>query len=283
MRKGVVALVIAAALGAAAAPTASPAAEDIGEAAAVADGASATGQAGDRRLEVGSRLFVGDRVATDEAGVAQLVFGDAKGIAVAADSAMVIVAFPFSAVASSGRAAVHAQGGSYRYVGGLWDSTDSGIRIRAPQATVHVAGTAADVTVTPSGGTWLLSLRGPATLCSAAGECRTVEDSCSLLKTEDGKIVEEIPAGPARAQGILQQFPFVAAPERLLEPFRVAEANCATGGLAKFTLDQPGIRTPVALAAGAAAAAIAACLTTGCGSGGGGGGGPAIDTNNNTN
>jgi hypothetical protein len=58
------------------AATPATAADDIGEALAVIDQASTEGTVGNQKLSVGMKVLLGDRVITDSAGEAQLLFND---------------------------------------------------------------------------------------------------------------------------------------------------------------------------------------------------------------
>jgi hypothetical protein len=265
------------------------AAEGIGEAVAVLDKASLSGKAGRRPLAIGSKVAVGDVVLTDAAGQAQLLFNDGTRMVVGSNASLVINEFLFRGKSAENRFVVNALGGAFRFISG--DAGDQGTRIQSPMAAIGINGTAFDFSVAASGATRLLLLEGSATMCTDAGNCKTVDTPCSMLQTDDGITINEFEAGIERTKQIRQHFPYLTSQSKLLAPFQVEDQGCTKlgaakeGGLSNFALDQSTIRTPVAIAAGAAAAAVAACLLAGsCGGGSsGGGGGSAINTNNGTN
>jgi len=248
----------------------------VGKAMAVIEAASASGQAGERVLAVGSNVFIGDLVATDATGEAQLLFSDGTRMVVGANSSLVIDELAFGGQAAENKFSVSALGGSFRFISG--DSGDSGYSIRTPSATIGVRGTAFDFTVTPGEGTKLMLLEGEATLCDGdsekgeEGDCATAAAPCTVLSSKSGDEVEEIEDG--RAPEIGENFPYVTSEETLLAPFQVPGHGCAGGGLAPRVL--AGSAIPVeAIIAGAAVIAGGALI--GILAAGGG------DSNNNTN
>jgi len=204
--------------------TTAPAAEGIGEAMAVIDAASVSGQVGERTLVVGSKVFIGDLVATDAAGEAQLLFSDGTRMVVGPNSALVIDEFVFRGNAAENRFAVRALGGVYRFISG--DSGDRNYSIQTPSATIGVRGTAFDFTVTPEGETKLVLLQGIATLCGEGNDCATVATPCGLLHTESGQDVEEIETADGRVQETRTHFPYMTSQSSLLEPFRLDRRGC---------------------------------------------------------
>ena len=195
-----------------------------GEVVAVIDEASASGQVGDRTLTVGSRVFVGELVATDAAGEAQLLFADGTRMVVGPNSSLVIEEFLFRGKAAENRFAVRALGGVFRFISG--DSGDEGYSIQTPTGTIGVRGTAFDFTVTPDGGTKLVLLEGEATLCTEDGACAVVATPCGLLHTDDGRTVGEIAIGHGRAEETRRSFPLLAMQSNLREPFRIDGHGC---------------------------------------------------------
>ena len=124
------------------------AADQIGEALAVIDQATATGTAGEQTLRVGMQLASGDRIRTDAIGQAQLLFKDGTRLVVGPNSDLELDEFVFRAEAAEKDAYL----------------------IRTPSATIGVRGTIFDFAVT-SGETNLLLLHGGATVCGETGEC----------------------------------------------------------------------------------------------------------------
>jgi hypothetical protein len=253
-----------------------PAAEGIGEVMAVIDAAGASGQRGERTLAVGSRIFIGDLVATDAAGEAQLLFSDGTRMIVGANSALLIEEILFSGKATGNKFAVQAMAGAFRFISG--DSSDQDYSIRTPSATIGLRGTAFDFTVTPSGETKMVLLEGEATLCSEDGEdgdCVTVATPCALLHAESGQDVEEITDERDRVQQTREHFPYQKSQSGLLEEFQIAGDGCAGGGLANQVLAGSAIPTQVIIGGvGVIILCVVLCLPDGDSN---------TDTNNATN
>jgi hypothetical protein len=224
----------------------------VGKAMAVIEASTATGQAGKRVLAVGSNVFIGDLVATDTIGEAQLLFSDGTRMVVGSNSSLVIDEFLFRGQAAENKFAVRALGGAFRFISG--DSGDSGYSIRTPSATIGVRGTAFDFTVTPGEGTKLVLLEGEATLCDGdsekgeEGDCATVATPCAVLSSESGEEVEEVREG--KEQVIQEDFPYVTSEETLLAPFQVPGHGCAEGGLATQALESSAIPVEAIIAGG---------------------------------
>ncbi len=271
-------VVTAAAVSLSAATAPALAVEGVGEIMAVTDSASVSGQVGERTLAVGSKVFIGDLVATDAVGEAQLLFSDGTRMVVGSNSSLMIDEFLFGGNATKNQFAVSALGGTFRFISG--DSGDRGYSIRTPSARISVRGTAFDFTVTPEGATKLVLLEGEATLCSESdedgqgGDCATVATPCALLHTESGQDVEEIEDRNERVQETREHFPYVTSDSSLLEDFRIVDHGCTDGGLAEFALDRSAIRVPVFAGAAAIILCIVLCLPDG---------GSTIDTNNASN
>jgi len=120
-------------------PIAAQAAGSVGKAMAVIDAASASGKIGDRALTVGAEVFIGDLVATDTVGEAQLLFSDGTRMVVGSNSSLVIDQFVFRGKSTENKFAVRALGGAFRFISG--DSGDSAYSIRTPTATLGVGAT----------------------------------------------------------------------------------------------------------------------------------------------
>jgi len=117
---------------------AASASDGVGEAVAVADAASASGEVGARPLTGGSSVFAGDRVTTNGVGEAQLLFQDGTRMVVGPNSSLVIEESLFRGNATENKFAVRALGGAFRFISG--DSGAKGFTIRTPSATICGAG-----------------------------------------------------------------------------------------------------------------------------------------------
>lgn len=252
--------------------------EVVGQALAVNQSARASGQVGDRELSTGSSLVDGDRLRTGADGEVQVMFGDQTGIVIGPDGALTLESAGRGQKPGGNRFTVGIPGGSFRSIS---DTADQGVEIATGTARIQARDAAFDFTVLPTGGTLLVALRGKSTLCSKAGECKTVETACSLLRSEDGRTVEEVGVAEGRLQLIREHFPYLNSQAGLLEPFQVKHESCIQGGLANFALDQSTIQPRDALFIAGGVAALAAIIVVV--TGGGGGGGSGFDSSNSTN
>lgn len=198
--------------------------QGVGEAMAIVDVASASGDIGERTLAVGSSVFIGDVVKTDGVGEAQLLFADGTRMVVGPNSALVIDEFLFRGKAAENKFSVRALGGAFRFISG--ESGDKGYTIRTPSATIGVRGTAFDFTVTREGETNLVLLEGEAQLCESGGMCEIVASRCGLVRTDPDIMVERIDDQVARVQTTRDVFPYMVGQDGLLSPFRVENADC---------------------------------------------------------
>jgi hypothetical protein len=243
------------------------AAEGSGEAVAVTDLASASRPGGNRHLTAGSTVQVGDTIATDATGEAQLRFTDGTRMVVGPNSTLAIDALLFRADATENKFAVRALGGAFRFLGG--DDGDKGYTIRTPSATIGVRGTAFDVSVTPEGETRVVLLEGEVTLCAEEGkdgkeaECRTIATPCAVLQTKGKDEVEEIEPGDDRKEFTRKNFPYVESDEDLRDDFRVAGAFCLGGGLSSTALPASAIPTEAIIVGGVVVVGAAAILILG--------------------
>lgn len=201
------------------------AAEGIGEAKAVIDQASASGQVGDRVLAVGSAVFLGDEVKTDAQGEAQLLFSDGTRMVVGPNSSLVIDEFVFRAGSQENTFAVRALGGTFRFISGEQKPKD-GYVIHTPAATIGVRGTTLDFTVEPSNTDMVLleidDPEQPTTVCAPGAECETVHEVCDYVSADRNEGVDVFKDEERRAEKAAGRFPFLEQ-ERLNEEFRVED------------------------------------------------------------
>jgi hypothetical protein len=154
------------------AATPATAADDIGEALAVIDQASTEGTVGNQKLSVGMKVLLGDRVITDSAGEAQLLFNDGTRMVVGPNSELMLDEFVFRAGATENQFVVRALNGAFRFITG--EAQKDAYLIQTPSATIGVRGTIFDFSVS-AGETNLLLLHGGATVCGNDGGCTWAE------------------------------------------------------------------------------------------------------------
>jgi hypothetical protein len=138
------------------------AAEGIGEALAVIDQASAIGTVGQRPLAAGEKVFLGERVKTDDIGEVQILFGDGTRMVVGPNSDMMLDEYVFRAGTAENQFVVRAFNGAFRFITG--NSEKDAYLIQTPSATIGVRGTVFDFAVTPDN-TNLLLMHGGVNVC----------------------------------------------------------------------------------------------------------------------
>ena len=142
--------------------------EDIGEALAVIDQASADGEVGERTLSVGAKVYLGDKVSTDGQGQAQLLFQDGTRMVVGPNSELVLDQFVFRSSAAENQFAMRALVGAFRFITG--DAPKDAYIIHTPAATMGVRGTKFDISVSPDE-TDVLLYTGSAAVCGTNAGC----------------------------------------------------------------------------------------------------------------
>lgn len=215
------------------AATTATAQQEVGEAKAVIDRATASGQVDDRALAVGSVVFLGDEVMTDGQGEAQLLFKDGTRMVVGPNSALVIDQFVFRSQSQENSFAVRALGGAFRFISG--DAPKDAYLIHTPAATIGVRGTAFDFTADTSETDLLMLDSGPpdggAVVCAPGAECERANEACEVVTARRGAGVAVVEDGAARDEKLRTRFPLAGSQEHLAEGFRVEneEATACLG------------------------------------------------------
>lgn len=142
--------------------------QQIGEAKAVIDQASAQGTVGTRTLAPGMKVHLGEQVKTDAAGEAQLLFDDGTRMVIGPNSNLTLDQYVFRSAAADNQFVIRAASGAFRFVTG--SGPKDAYLIHTPAATIGVRGTSFDFSVT-SGETNLLLMHGGATVCGSDGSC----------------------------------------------------------------------------------------------------------------
>lgn len=135
---------------------------------AVVDNATASGEVGDRELVEGTTVYLGDTVATDGQGEAQLMFTDGTRMVVGPNSSMVLDEYVFRSGAAENKFAVRALGGAFRFFTG--ESPSDAYEIHTPSGTMGVRGTEFDIAVSPDE-TKVLLYEGGVVLCGIETAC----------------------------------------------------------------------------------------------------------------
>jgi hypothetical protein len=134
-------------------------------------------KSGKTTLVVGSDIFIGDRVVTDDKGLVQIRFSDRTELVVGPRSSLVIEDYLLREDGSGGKFAINVLNGTFRFVTG--GARKDLYEIKTPTGTVGVRGTAFDGNVKPDHSSFLL-YHGSIIICNNAGQCVTVSDHCDI-------------------------------------------------------------------------------------------------------
>ena len=116
------------------------------------------------------------------------------------------------------------RGGTFRWISG--GSASSAYRIKTPNGTLGIRGTALDVTIR-DGRVYVALINGSAKFCSGSS-CRTLKKSCDFIVADGRKISEpaQVSTATTKQETAAQLFPYLANPSRLSSRFRVGGGNC---------------------------------------------------------
>lgn len=154
-----------------------PASAASGTALGVRQDAVLEQKSGNKTLVVGTDIFIGDRVVTDDKGLVQIRFSDRTELVVGPRSSLVIEDYLLREDGSGGKFAINVLGGTFRFVTG--GAPKDRYLITTPSGTVGVRGTAFDGNVKPDHSSFLL-YHGAIIICNNAGQCVTISDHCDI-------------------------------------------------------------------------------------------------------
>jgi hypothetical protein len=165
------------------ASAATPAVAATGVALGVDTDARAEAGADIRVLAVGSDVFIGDRVVTDDRGLVQIKFSDETELVVGPNSELLLEDYLLRSDGSVGKFAVNALSGTFRFVTGNGAKDD--YQIKTPTGTIGIRGTAFDFFVT-NRFTRVLMFHGSTNLCNRGGNCVTLAETCEVGESNPG-------------------------------------------------------------------------------------------------
>ncbi len=163
------------------------AAEDIGEAAAIATNVEASLDGNVAIIKQGDRVFQNQVVTTDATGVAQIEFRDETKLAIGPSSTLTLDEFVYSPSGSASKVAIDLARGSLRFLTGR--SSGDVYEITTPSATIGVRGTAFDIYAHENGEVALAMIDGAVIVCPIDGDCRDHDVTGKFLHLADGLIV----------------------------------------------------------------------------------------------
>lgn len=216
------------------------AAPEAGKAVAVVQSATATGENGERTLQAGMAVSIGDIIKTGRGGQVQLVFTDDTKLVVGPNSSLVIDTYLLRSKSIVDSFAVKALGGTFRVITGK--SPKKAYSVRTPAAAIGIRGTSFDLAIRRRS-TDLLLFSGEVDLCGTVN-CVLLKDACSLANAPRNGDASLENSAKRRNRQINARFPYTVSQTRLLPEFRVSTKSCGDLQKAEFRHEPPGPREP---------------------------------------
>jgi hypothetical protein len=208
------------------------AATETGKAVAVVQSASATGDDGERTLEAGMAVFLGERIKTGRTGQVQLIFTDDTKLVIGPNSSLVIEAYLLRSKSIVSKFAVKALGGSFRFITGK--SPKQAYSITTPTGAIGVRGTIFDLAVLRRFDI-VLSLVGVPEVCSN-GVCLLAPKSCSLARSPRNGKPSLVNSLDQRNRLIRLFLPYIVSQAALGPGFQAPVESC--GIITKSEIEQ---------------------------------------------
>jgi len=216
----------AVALGLLLAAPAARALEAAGSAVGVDPDAVVESSSDTRTIEIGSDLFLGERVVTTRSGLVQILFSDNTRMVVGPNSQLVIEQYLMRNDETVSRFAVDALAGSFRFITG--DSPKNAYEINTPTGTISVRGTAFDFDVDQdTGEVFSVVFNGIVRQCpDDAPRCIELRVACQVGVMEKQHGAHVIGLVPEQLAAFEDHLPFTSSSQRALRrDFRVSNAS----------------------------------------------------------
>lgn len=205
--------------------------EASGSAVKVLKTTTAAGPGGDRQLVTEGLIYMGDEVATNPNGLAQIQFADETKIVVGPNSRLVIDAFVFNPDNTASKVTVSAARGLFRFITGK--SPKSAYSINMPTMTIGIRGTKMDL-FAGSEGDEVVMHEGSAEGCDD-GACMAFAQACGLYTSSAGGGGMGMAEGFDRQRRFAAHFATLQENQFRLEPdFRVSMSSCFTYNSRQF-------------------------------------------------
>ena len=195
-----------------------------GTAVAVVQATEVTGDVGQRPLQTLDAVYMGDRIATENTGEAQIIFRDQTKLVVGPTSIVVVDSFVFSDDDSASSVGMSATKGVFRFITGL--SQKQAYSIKTPSATIGVRGTAFDMYLAPTGETAIAMFEGSARVCNRLDVCLELLAGCSILIVDNDGRFTQLTTLEERSRWLNTGFPYVFSQISLQPDFRIDVSAC---------------------------------------------------------
>lgn len=204
----------------------SVAANSVGQAIAVNQGAFLD-RGGQRfQLNRGFEIALDDVITTDASGQAQLLFQDETRVVVGTNSQLKVESILFNSPTTASQFTVSAVEGAFRFLSG--NSTKSAYSIRTPNGTMGIRGTEFDFSVTPQSAVNLITFRGEVQLCNRRNQCALLRGACAAVSLNSNGVFAVAKTKGEKATLLADGFPFVAEQNGLRRDFRTRTWTCGS-------------------------------------------------------
>jgi hypothetical protein len=150
-------------------------AQRVGVSTAVNPDASGTPPgAAPRQLVIGQDVIHDERITTGPSGQSQLLFIDESAMTIGPSSDLTIDDFVYDPNAGTGKLAMSATRGVFRYVGGKVSKLENAVTLQTPSATIGVRGGVFVANVSPEGGIDVIFLYGKGLTVTASGVTQSI-------------------------------------------------------------------------------------------------------------
>jgi hypothetical protein len=141
-----------------------------------------------RMLKLGDGVFQNERIATGNAGSAQILFADETALTMGPNSQITLDKAIYDPAKKKGELVLRATTGAFRFVSG--SGPKDGYKIETPMGTIGVRGTIITFTIQ---GPWLtLSLaEGGTYICTPAGKCAELDKPGTYVVTNGTQVGSE--------------------------------------------------------------------------------------------
>jgi len=219
-------------------------ADASGKALGVDQDARSETKAGVKQLVVGADIFLGDKVVTDARGLVEIKFSDNTKLVVGPNSSLVIEDYLLRDDGSSGKLAINALSGTFRFVTG--GAAKDRYLIKTPTGTIGVRGTGFDLT--GDGRHFSVMLyHGAVVICNNAGKCVTLDDVCEIGMAD---LSDAVILGNGREMNnqdreqMRGMFPYAVDESDLQGQFRIARARECLNRQVVPTVQEPDDSNP---------------------------------------
>jgi hypothetical protein len=202
----------------------SAARDPSGTAVAVVQATEVAGDLGLQPLQTLDAVYMGDRIATESTGEAQIIFRDQTKLVVGPTSVVVVDSFVFNDDNSASSVGMSAAKGVFRFITGV--SQKQAYSIKTPSATIGVRGTAFDMYLAPTGETAIAMFDGSARVCNRLDVCLELLAGCSILIIDEDGRFTRLRTLEERTRWLNTGFPYVFSQISLQPDFRIDVSAC---------------------------------------------------------